>query len=457
MGETEEARRLFDKMPQRDIISWNAIVTAYAQNDKVKEARELFDNMPQRDVVSWNAILAGYEQNGQGEDALKLFNQMLRSGTIPDQSTFTSILSACTRLATIEQGKQIHTHIIKTIFKSDVLLGNTLITMYAKCGSIDDAHQVFHKMPIKDKVSWTTTIVGYAQHGHSNEALELFRQMEEAGVKPDHVTFVGVLSACSHAGLVAEGWHFFDSMSRDYSITPTVEHYSCMADLLGRCGHLHEAEEMITKMPFEPDAVVLGALLSACRIHSNVELGRHVAEKLFELEPENGANYVLLSNIYAAASRWDDVAALRMKMKDRGVKKQPGCSWIEVKNKIHTFLVGDESHPQTEKIYATLESLAEPMKALGYFPDTNFALHDVAEEEKVQLLCHHSEKLAIAFGLISTPPGTPIRIVKNLRVCGDCHTAAKFISRIVMREIVLRDANRFHHIKEGFCSCRDYW
>eukprot|EP01018_Ginkgo_biloba_P029281 Gb_13717 [translate_table: standard] len=456
-GKIKDARQLFDRIPKRDVVSWNAIITGYFQNGKIDEARQLFDRMPERNVVSWNAIIAGYVQNGYGEEALKVFAEMLRSGSKPKQSTFTSILSTCASLAAMQLGKQVHKHITKMGFDSEMLLGNALITMYAKCGSIYDARQVFDKMPVRDKVSWTTTIVGYTQHGRSEEALQLFEEMKHSGMKPDHITFVGVLSACSHAGLVYEGRCFFSSMSRDYCIQPTMEHYACMVDLLGRCGRVDEAEDIINNMPFDPDAVMWGALLGACRIHGKVDLGERAAEKLFELEPQNAATYVLLSNIYAAAGRWDDVAAVRMKMKNRGVTKQPGCSWIEVKNKVHAFLVGDRSHPQTEKIYSTLEALARQMKDLGYSPNTNFVLHDVEEEEKEQFLCHHSEKLAIAFGLISTQDGAPIQIVKNLRVCGDCHNAAKFISKIAVREIVMRDPNLFHHFKDGFCSCQDYW
>jgi hypothetical protein len=246
-------------------------------------------------------------------------------------------------------------------------------------------------------------------------------------------------------------------MKEYYHITPTMDHYGCMVDLLGRAGRLEEAQNFINKMPIKPDAVVWSCLLAACRMHNNVEIGECTAKHIFNLDPTNPAPFVLLSNIYAAAGRWGDIEKVRKLMKNRGIKKTPGCSWIEIKKQVHAFLVGDKSHPQTHKIYAELKRLYQEMKVAGYVPDTKFVLNDVKEEEKEQILLHHSEKLAIVFGLINTPPGTTIRIIKNLRVCGDCHSATKFISKMVAREIVLRDPNRYHHIKDGQCSCQDYW
>jgi pentatricopeptide repeat protein len=371
--------------------------------------------------------------------------------------TITSVLSACARLSALKHGKEIHHYIIRFWFESHVFVGSALIDMYSKCGSIEVARHLFDKLSERNIVSWNAMIAGYAMHGHGEDALSLFHQMQQADIDPDHITFIALLSACSHAGLIDEGWHYFISMSREYHITPKVGHYSCMVDLLGRAGRLDEAREFIDKMPFEPNADVWGALLGACRIHSNIELGKFVAERLFELQPENPGFYVVMSNIYAAAGRWEDVEKVRTMMKDRGLKRRPGCSWIEVKDKVHAFNVGDKSHPQSEEIYAMLDHLGGQMKKFGYVPDKNFVLHDVEDEEKEHILCYHSEKLAIAFGLISTSLGTPIRIIKNLRVCGDCHSATKFISMIVERQIVVRDANRFHHFKDGMCSCGDYW
>eukprot|EP01018_Ginkgo_biloba_P001347 Gb_16635 [translate_table: standard] len=456
-GRVEEALKLFQKMPERNVVSWTAMIAGYAKNGFVDDALQLFQKMPERNVVSWTAMIAGYAQNGYAEEALKFFRQMLLEGVKPNSNTFASVLPACINLAALEQGKDIHEEILRSGFQSDVFVGSALIDMYAKCGSIENARDVFDKMPQRNVVSWNVMIAGYALHGLSTEALKLFEQMQHSGTNPNHVTFLGVFSACCHAGLVDEGRQYFDRMRERHHITPAMEHYSCMVDLLGRAGRLDEAQDFINKMPIKPGATVWGCLLGACRIHNNIELGQHVADHLFELETEDAAPYVLMSNIYAAAGRWDDIEKVWKTMNDRKVKKKPGCSWIEVNKQVHTFFVGDRSHPQTQEIYAKLDKLARQMKAAGYVPNTKFVLKDVEEEQKEQSLCHHSEKLAIAFGLINTSPGTVIRVIKNLRVCGDCHSATKFISKIVEREIVVRDANRFHHFKDGQCSCGDYW
>eukprot|EP01018_Ginkgo_biloba_P019248 Gb_37820 [translate_table: standard] len=442
---------------ESEIIVDNALIDMYAKCGSIDTARKVFDKMCIRNVVSWSAILAGYVKNGNGNEALSLFNEMQLQEIKPNSVTITSVLPACAILSALQQGKQIHGYIIRNGLESELVVGNALIDMYAKCGTIGFAHQVFDKMSERDMVSWSAIIAGHGMHGLGKDALSLFSQMQLEGMKPDHITFVSVLSACSHAGLVDEGWQYFNCMSRDHCITPKVEHYSCMVDLLGRSGHLDKAHEFIQKMPLEPNAVVWGALLGACRIHGNIVLGEHVAERLFELEPHNVGCCVLLSNIYAKAGRWDDVAKVRTTMKDMGLKKTPGCSFIEVNNKVHTFFVGDRLHPQSAKIYAMLATLSQQMQEAGYVPNTNFVLHDVDDEVKERMLSSHSEKLAIAFGLISTSPGTPIRVMKNLRVCSDCHTASKFISKIVKRELIVRDASRFHHFKDGLCSCGDYW
>ncbi|XP_057869692.1 pentatricopeptide repeat-containing protein At3g26782, mitochondrial-like [Cryptomeria japonica] len=329
--------------------------------------------------------------------------------------------------------------------------------MYAKCGSIQKARELFDKMNHPRKVSWNAMIAGYAMHGYGKDALKLFELMELSGSNPNHVSFVSVLFACSHAGFINDGCKYFNLMSCSYCIMPTIDHYVCMIDLLGRAGYLEEALNFIIKMPIKLDAVAWKCLLGACRTHKNIGLGEFVATLLFESDAENDAPYVLLSNIYAELGSWGSFQKVRNLMKDRGIKKNPGCSWIEVHKMVHVFCVGDRSHPQTEEIYAKLEKLSWEMKAAGYNTDTGYALNDVEEEEKELLLCHHSEKLAIAFGLLNTFPGTTIRIVKNLRVCNDCHTATKFISKVAGREIIVRDANRFHHFKLGQCSCGDYW
>ncbi|KAH9324049.1 hypothetical protein KI387_004227, partial [Taxus chinensis] len=415
-GSIENARHVFDKMLERDVVSWNAMLAGYVQNVEIEEAWKLFEEMPERDLVSWNTMVAGCAQNGHGDEALKLFRQM-QAFVKPNAESVTVVLLACAGLAALEEGKEVHGVISRSGFASDFFVANALMGMYSKCGSVEDAYHVFDDMQERDVVSWTTIILGYATNGYGKEALGLFERMEQSGMNPDHVTFVGVLSACCHAGLVDEGFKYFENMNQYYNIRPGMAHYGCMVDLLGRAGRLVEAQNFISNMPVKPDAAVWSSLLSACRVHKDIEIAESTAEHLFELEPENAAPYVLLSNIYASARRWDGIEKVRMMMESRNVVKKPGCSWIVVDKQVNAFCGGDRSHPQMHIIYAELERLSGQMKAMGYLPDTTFALNDVEKEQQEQILCLHSEKLAIAFGLINTCPATIIRVIKNLRVC----------------------------------------
>eukprot|EP01018_Ginkgo_biloba_P034179 Gb_33068 [translate_table: standard] len=364
-----------------EVIVGNSLVAMYAKCGSIQDAYHVFDKMPRRNVVSWNAMIWGYAQNGHSSKALTLFNQMQIANLKPNRATIVSVLPACADLAALQQGKDIHDYIIRNGFELEVTVQNALIDMYAKCGCIQIARQLFDKISKRSVVSWSAIIAGYGMHGQAEDALVLFSQMQQTGIQPDHITFVSVLSACSHAGLVDEGLRYFDCMIRDYCIAPRQEHYACMVDLLGRAGRLGEAQEFIEKLPLEPGVTVWGALLGACRIHCNIDLGKHAAEHLFKLDPKNAGHYVQLSNIYAAAGRWNDAAKVRTTMENRGLKKTAGCSSIEVNNRVHAFLMDDRSHPQSEKIYATIEALTGLMKAAGYVPDTNYMLHDA--EEKV--------------------------------------------------------------------------
>ncbi|KAG6587679.1 Pentatricopeptide repeat-containing protein, partial [Cucurbita argyrosperma subsp. sororia] len=452
----DKARELFDQMPSRNISSWNTMVTGYAQSGNIDQARILFDEMPQRDCISWAAMIAGYAQSSQSEEALQLFIMMKRNGERLNRSALACALSSCAEIAAFELGKQLHGRLIKAGFQTGYYVGNALLAMYCKCGSIEEALDIFEDITDKDIVSWNTLIVGYARHGFGKEALAVFESMKMT-IKPDEVTLVGVLSACSHTGLVDKGMEYFNSMHQNYGITANSKHYTCMIDLLGRAGRLDEALNLMKNMPFSPDAATWGALLGASRIYGNTELGEKAAEIIFKMEPYNSGMYVLLSNLYAASGRWSEVRQMRMKMRDKGVKKVPGYSWVEVQSKIHIFSVGDCSHPETDRIYAYLEELDLELKKDGYVSSTKLVLHDVEEEEKENMLKYHSEKLAVAFGILSILPGRPIRVIKNLRVCEDCHNAIKHISKIAKRRIILRDSNRFHHFSEGTCSCGDYW
>lgn len=435
----------------------NTLVNMYSTCGSVMDARQVFDRMSKRDVVAFNAMIGGYAAHSLGKEALKLFNRMEHEGLKPDKVTYINILNACANAGSLEQAREIHTRVVKDGLVSDISVGNALVSTYAKCGSFRDAQLVFEQMNKRNVISWNAIIGGLAQHGRGHEALQLLEKMKLEGVKPDVVTFVSVLSACSHAGLLEEGRRCFSAMAQDWGITPTVEHYGCMVDLLARAGQVDEAEALIKSMPVQANTKIWGALLGACRIHGNVLVAERAADSSLKLDPDNAAVYVVLAHMYAAAGMWEAATKMWRLMEQRGISKEPGRSWIEVEGKLHHFVAEDRSHPQAEAIYAELERLTLLMKRAGYAPDTGLVLHDVDEQEKENAVCHHSERLAIAYGLISTPPGAPICIFKNLRVCADCHSATKLITRIAAREIVARDVNRFHHFRDGVCSCGDYW
>lgn len=457
-GGLVDAKVLFDRMIDRDSISWTTMLVGYAKSGEFDAARRLFDGMPSHDIASWNALISGYEQNGKPKDALALFNELEYADAKPDQVTLVAALSACSQLGALEAGCWIHDLIKKNNFQLNFHLTTSLIDMYSKCGELEKAVQVFESVDQRDVFVWSAMIAGFAMYGRGKDALDLFLQMQEAQVMPNGVTFTNVLCACSHAGLVEEGKFYFSQMLPVYGIAPDVEHYGCMVDILGRAGLLDEARGLIESMPMSPPASAWGALLGACVVNKNVELGEHACRHLLELEPRNDGAYVLLSNLYARSGKWDHVARLRNLMKDRGLKKEPGCSSIEVRGVLHEFLVGDVSHPQSESIFQKLDEIMERLKDFGYVPDKTQLLQNIEDEDvKEQALYLHSEKLAIAFGLISTSTCVPIRIAKNLRICEDCHTVAKLISSIYSREILLRDRYRFHHFKEGQCSCMGYW
>lgn len=434
----------------------NAAMIMYARCGRMEMARRFFDRILNKDLVSWTSMIEAYAQADLSLEALELFRQMILQRVIPDYVTFLSVIRACSNLASFQQSRMVHGIIIRGCFNNRLALDTAVVDLYVKCGSLIYATKIFDRMLEKNVISWSTMISGYGMHGHGREALCLFDQMK-ASIKPDHITFVSVLSACSHAGLIDEGWETFNSMHRDFGVTPRPEHYACMVDLLGRAGKLNEAQRFIKKMPMKPESGVWGALLGACRIHSNVEMAEMAAKSLFDLDAENPGRYVILANIYASSGKRAEADRIRALMKQRGVRKITGRTIIEIKNKVYTFVAGDRSQPQTDLIYLELAKLMDRIRREGYTPDLNFALHDVEGETKEKMLYVHSEKLAIVFALLNSGPGSVIRIKKNLRVCGDCHTATKFISKVTGREIIVRDAHRFHHFKHGTCSCGDYW
>ena len=449
-------KHILENGHKSDVRVGNALVHMYAKSGSIEDARMVFNRMKESDVITWTVMIGAYAGSGRGVEAYDLYLKMKEEGFQPDAATYVSLLNDCASTGALEWVKDVHRHILEGGYESDVRVGSALVHMYAKCGSIEDAQLVFERMEECNVMTWNIMIGGLGQHGRGWDALELFREMKADGLVPDAYSFVALLSACSHAGLVDEGRQIFCAM-KDYGVEPTVVHYTCMVDLLGRAGLLEETKRFISSMPVEANAGTWGALLGACRTYGNVELGELAAKEVMKLEPADASPYVLLSNIYAAAGQWDQVSFIRHIMQERGIHKDPGVSWIEIGNKVHRFVVGDRSHPETEKIYDVLNNLSEKLKAEGYIPDTGLVLRNIDEEQKVHALCAHSEKLAIAYGLMHTPRGMPIRVYKNLRVCSDCHTATGFISKVTGREIVTRDANRFHHFKDGVCSCGDYW
>ncbi|CAN1252281.1 Pentatricopeptide repeat-containing protein At2g27610 [Linum perenne] len=453
-----EGKRFFDEMPVRNVVSWTSLLTGYSKCKMMDDAFEMFSGANEaHDVVSWTAMISGYLQNGNAERAVDLFRGMSKESVRPNEFTYSTILTARPMISPFQQGMQIHAWSIKSRRNDALCVCSALVTMYAKTGDIESANEVFRRQRERDLVSWNSMISGYAQHGDVEKALEVFKEMQILGMEMDGVTFISVISACTHGGLIDEGRRYFDEMVKEHRIEPTMEHYSCLVDLYGRAGQLEKAMEVINSMPFPPSATVWRTILGASRVHRNLELGELAAEKLIELQPGDSAAYVLLANMHAVAGNWKERTRVRKLMDVRNVKKEAGYSWIEVKNKTYSFLAADSSHPMSNQIYAKLKELGVKLKDAGYRPDTDNVLLDVDDEHKESVLSQHSERLAIAFGLIATPRGTPLRVMKNLRVCGDCHAVIKLISAIEKRYIVVRDTNRFHHFKDGSCSCGDYW
>ncbi|CAM8944914.1 unnamed protein product [Rhodiola kirilowii] len=452
-GNLAEARLIFDDMGNKNSVAWNAMIAAYTRTGDLASAKDLFNQMPERNVVTWNSMIAGYAQNGQSNIALEFFKEMVASRDIkPDEVTMVSVFSACGHIGAFETGSWAVKYLEEAKIKLTTSGYNSLISMYAKCGSIEAAISTFQSMAVKDVVSYNTLIAGLAAHGQGGKAIEMWKEMNRAGVEPDRVTYLGLLTACSHAGLLDQGRAIFSSIS-----SPTVDHYACMVDMLGRMGKLEEAKNLVENMPMEPHAGVYGSLLNASRMHKKIEMGQFAAEKLFQIEPSNSGNYVLLSNVYASSGKWREAERIREAMKTEGVKKTTGWSSVEFGGKMHKFIVGDRSHEKCEDIYKVLREIQKKIKGLGYEEDKSCVLRDVEEEEKEEMVGTHSEKLAIAFALLVSSAGSVIRVMKNLRVCQDCHSAIKVISKLEGREIIVRDNNRFHCFKDGVCSCGDYW
>lgn len=454
------SRKVFDEMPERDVVSWTELIVAYANNGDMESAGGLFNELPLKDKVAWTAMVTGYVQNAKPREAIEYFERMQYAGVETDYVTLVGVISACAQLGVVKYANWVCEIAEGSGFGpiNNVVVGSALIDMYSKCGSIDDAYRVFVDMKQRNVFSYSSMILGFAMHGRAHAAIQLFGDMVKTETKPNGVTFIGVLTACSHVGLVEQGRKLFASMEKCYGVSPSTDHYACMVDLLGRAGCLEEALKMVEKMPVEPNGGVWGALLGACQIHRNPEIAQIAANHLFQLEPDKIGNYIILSNIYASAGMWDDVSRVRRLLKMTGLKKNPGYSWLEGdRGVIHEFRAGDLTHPNSTEIQQALGDLLDRLQADGYQPNLRSVLYDVSDEEKKRILMTHSEKLALAFGLLTTSPGATVRIMKNLRICEDCHLFMCGASQVIGREIVVRDNMRFHHFQDGKCFCGNYW
>ncbi|KAL8260279.1 hypothetical protein R6Q59_028232 [Mikania micrantha] len=430
-----------------DLALVNALINTYGKCGCVGYATRVFELIKLKNVVSWTTMMCCLVQNGHANEALDVFISMKETQIEPDSVSLLTLLSAVANLSALRKGKEIHGYLIRKQFVLHGPILSSLVDMYASCGSLKNSFRVFNSIEVKDIVMWTSMVNAYGMHGMGKESVRLFNRMVDEKIHPDHVSFLAILYACSHSSLIDEGKQYFKSMVHNYGLSPWPDHYTCMVDLLGRANKLKEAILFVENMEISPNAAIWRSLLGACKVHSNTELGNFAAKKLLELDPYDSKNYVLVSKFYALCGQWDDLIYIRKKMKQKGLKKDPGCTWIEIRNKIHVFTVRDESHPESDAIYNKLAQINDVLKRVGGY----------MEKDKAEMLNGHSERLAIAYGLLKTTKGTPIHITKNLRVCDDCHAFSKLVSKYYEREIIVRDANRFHHFNFGVCSCKDFW
>ncbi|KAL8026311.1 hypothetical protein ABFX02_14G018200 [Erythranthe guttata] len=456
-GAMDVAQSLFDELKTKNVVASTAMISGHSKAGNVEAARLVFDEMSHRDLVCWSAMISAYADSDKPQEALKIFHDMQKHGLKPDQITMLSVISACARLGALDQAKQIHQFVDHKGFGDFLPISNAMIDMYAKCGSLEKAREVFGRIHRKNVISWTSMVSAFAVHGDADNALKYFQRMKFENVEPNWVTFVGVLYACSHAGLVEEGKRAFESMVDRYRITPRLEHYGCMVDLYGRANRLADALELVETMPMAPNVVIWGSLMAACRIHGEFELGEYAAKSVLGIDPDHDGAHVFLSNLYAKEKRWENVGEVRRFMKHKGILKERGCSMIEMDNEMHEFLTADSSHKRRDEIYAKLDEVVVELRRAGYEPNTSGVLVDLDEVEKREAVLWHSEKLALCYGLISKERQSCIRIIKNLRICEDCHNFMKLASKVFDREIVVRDRSRFHHCRGGVCSCKDYW
>lgn len=455
-GKQVHAQVIKEKLDS-DCYVGTALIEMYVKSKCINDAEKIINRLNEVDLFTWTAIISGCAQTDQGEKSIFYFIQMQKDGVKPNEFTLAGCLRGCSGITSLKNGRQLHSFVFKYGHVDDPFVASALVDMYGKCGCINDAEMIFEDIDSHDTVLWNTIINQYSKHDQGEKAIKCFETMLNKNISPDGVTFIGILSACRHLGLTELGKKYFHSMTDIYNIPPTIEHYACMVDILGREGKFNEVESFINQMKLPPNYLIWETLLGACKVHGNVELGRRVAEKLFQIEPEVDSNYIMLSNIFAANRMWDDVAQVRALMSSQRIKKEPGCSWVEVDGQTHVFLSQDTSHMRILEIHQKLKELEQKLLSVEYIPNTDFVLHNVSDIEKREILSQHSERLALSFSLINSNSNKTVTIYKNLKICGDCHKYMKLVSSIIQKEIIIRDAKRFHHFKEGSCSCQDYW
>ncbi|GAU14148.1 hypothetical protein TSUD_169730 [Trifolium subterraneum] len=415
-----------------NVFVGSKLVDMYGKCGNVLNSRKFFDGLQIRNVVVWASLMTAYLQNGDFEETLNLLTCMDQEGTMANEFIFQALLNSCAGIAALKHGDIFHGRVEKLGFKNHVIVGNALINMYSKSGCIGSSYNVFFNMMHRDIITWNDMICGYSQHGLGKQALLVFQDMVSTRECPSHVTFVGVLSACTHLADVEEGFYYLKQM-KHFKIESGLEHYTCVVKVLCRAGLLEDAENFMKTTQVKWDVVA------------------------WRIDPRDVGTCTLLSNMNAKAGNWDGVTTIRKMMRERNVKKEPRVSWLEIRNVFHVFSSYGSNHPECTQIYNKVQILLEMIKQLGYVPNIEAVLHDVEDEQKESYLNYHSEKLAIAYGLMKIPSPSPIHVFKNLRICDDCHTAVKLISKVTNRLIIVRDASRFHHFRDGTCTCSDHW
>uniref|UniRef100_A0A7N0RGG3 DYW domain-containing protein n=1 Tax=Kalanchoe fedtschenkoi TaxID=63787 RepID=A0A7N0RGG3_KALFE len=439
----------------------SALIDMWTRCGRMTDAQKLLNQWPleKNNSVMWTSIISGHARNGKPEKALSIFHQKHCEGIMAvDEVTLTVVLGICGTLGFLEIGKQLHCYAIKSGYLTEIECGNGLISMHSKCGSMEDSVKIFKRMPNHDIVSWNALISGYLLHRLGDDALSVWEMMDKDVVKPDAVSLLLILSAYRYTkvDLVDHCREFFLAIKSKHNIDPAVEHYAAFVSVLGQWGYLEEAEKFASAAHFENKASIWRALLDSCRLHQDTSVGNRAAKQILALQPQDPSTYTLVSNLYSAAGRWHCSEAVKEEMRVKGFRKHPSRSWIILQNIVHTFHTRDKSHARTKDIYSGLDILILECLKAGYVPDNSYVLHEVEEYQKKDFLLYHSAKLALTYGLLITRRGNPIRIVKNILLCGDCHTFFRYVSIVTKRDIALRDTSGFHHFSNGKCSCRDY-